>query len=128
MTRRLVILALLALDGCAASAGSQANGHYVGTVTPAGASGPAVLAQLCQGVTRGELDLAGPHFDFAPNEGTIVLHGTIDPSATLSATLSFPGSSHQTYTARFTGHLSGTEITGRLVTPECQAAVALRRE
>lgn len=128
MTRRLVILALLALDGCAASAGGQANGHFAGTVTPVGASGPPVPAELCQGVTRGGLDLAGTRFDFAPNEGTIVLHGTIDPSGTLSATLSFPGGGHHTYTARFMGRLNGTEITGRLITPECQAAVALRRE
>lgn len=128
MTRRLVILALFALDGCAASAGGQASGHFVGTVTPVGMGGRAVLSELCQGVTRGELDIAGAHFDFAPNEGTIVLHGTIDPSGMLAATLSLLGGGHKIYTAQFAGHLSGTEIVGRLVTPECQAAVALRRE
>lgn len=128
MTRRLVILALLALGGCAAGEGGQASGRFVGTVTPVGASGPAIPAELCQGVTRGELDIAGTRFDLAPNEGTIILHGAIDPSGTLAATLSFPGGGRRTYTARFMGHLSGTEITGRLVTPECQAAVALRRQ
>lgn len=120
--------ALLALGACAAGTASQANGHFVGMVTPVGANGPPVPVQLCQGVTRGELDIAGTRFDFAPNEGTIVLHGTIEPSGALAATLSFPGGSHQTYTVRFMGHRNGTEITGRLVTPECQAAVALRRE
>ncbi len=128
MTRGLANLALLALGGCAAGVGGHANGHFVGTVTPVGASGPANPAELCQGVTRGELDIAGTRFDFAPNEGTIVLHGTLDPSSTLTATLSFPGGGHRTYTARFMGHLNGTDITGRLVTPECQAAVTLRRE
>jgi hypothetical protein len=126
--QHLAIVALLALGGCAAGAEGKANGHFGGTVTPVGASGPPVPAELCQGVTRGGLDIADTQFDFAPNEGTIVLHGTIDPSGTLAATLSFPGGGHQTYTARFMGHLSGTKISGRLVTPECQAAVVLRRE
>lgn len=123
MTRLLSALAPLVLAACTASSG----GHFAGTVTPLGMSGPASPAMLCQGITRGGLDLAGSRFDFAPNEGTIVLHGTVDPSGNLSATLSFTGGGHKTYTVQFTGHRHGAEITGRLVTPECQANVALQR-
>ncbi|HEX4261029.1 MAG TPA: hypothetical protein VHY76_07995 [Acetobacteraceae bacterium] len=125
MTRALGLLSLLVLAACAAS---LSDGHYAGTVTPAGMSGPPVPAMLCQGVTRGGLDIAGSHFAFVPNEGTIILHGTITPSGALAATRALPGADRRTYTVRFTGQLRSHAITGQLVTPECHAAVALARE
>jgi hypothetical protein len=126
MSPYFVLAACLTLAACGTGARTP-YGHFSGTVTPAGASGPPAPVMLCQGVTRGELDLAHGTFDFAPNEGTLVLNGRIDAQGALAASASQPGGQHRPYTLAFQGQLTGDRVTGTLTTPECRAAVDLHR-
>jgi hypothetical protein len=121
----VAVLAVL-LSGCSDPTASLPHGRWAGRVTPQGAAaqGPA-NEELCTGPTHAILSFQGKRFQFEPNEGTLVLPGYVTESGKLSAELSRPGGNHQTYTASFSGQVTGRRISGLLVTPECKADVAL---
>jgi hypothetical protein len=135
----LALLLLLGLAACgnpanivphpalALPVSAPLTGRWTGETRPESSSGPVINGQICDGPTRAMLDVLGRNFVLAPNEGVLVLYGTVDPSGHLAATLVLHPGGNQITTLTFTGQVTGDRIEGLLTTPRCHAQVILHR-
>lgn len=109
-------LALLALAACAAGPG----GRWVGPVTPETPS------DACR-PSRGVLTARDGKALFAPNEGTVVLEGTLAPDGSVRAERNAPGADKKPFPQAFEARLDGDRVIGTLSTPRCRHRVELTR-
>jgi hypothetical protein len=113
----LVFALFLLASGCARAPG-PGDGTFAGPVTPQPGN------PTCQ-PTRGVLTIQGRHFQFEPNEGVITVQGSVAPDGKLAGETTTSGMDHHPFAIRFTGQVTGNEVTGSLVTPRCTSAVVL---
>lgn len=113
---RLLLAAVLPLAGCSLTPPSRS---FVGPVTPRPGN-PA-----CQ-AGRGMLTTQGRQFQFEPNEGVLVIQGSVGPDGRLQGEDTTRGMEHHPFTLRFDGKLVGDDVSGVLTTPRCTFDVALR--
>lgn len=112
---------MLALGGCGGreSYATSYDLRWVGTVTPeAGRCPPASQATLT--LTRRDRAVA-----FAPNEGVIVLHGSLGANGTVEAALDPGAAGRHPFPLRFTGTIAPDGVTGLYTSPICRAHVEL---
>jgi hypothetical protein len=130
MIRKIFLggILVLGLAGCGGGSTGRVEGRWVGPVVPEGPAATAAAGnELCAGPTRGELNIAGQRFEFAPNEGVQIIDGDVTPGGELRGVMTTIGMNHQSYTLRFTGSMQNGQVTGVLVTPRCRANVVLSR-
>ena len=108
--------ALLALTACATGPG----GRWVGSVTPEAPSA------VCQS-GRGVLTARDGKALFAPNEGTVVLEGTLAPDGAVRTERNAPGADKKPFPHVLEARLEGDRVTGTLSTPRCRYRVELTR-
>ena len=115
--RRTARLLPLLLAGCGAIAQLKGyDGRWTGMLKPE--------AGTCQ-PSHATLTVGGRAFSFAPDDGVLVLHGTIAPDDTLHAVLPLLGPNHTPFPLTLDGRLSRTGFTGLYTTPKCRAEVTL---
>lgn len=107
---------LLAFAACATGPG----GRWVGPVTPETPS------DVCQ-TTRGVLTARDGKALFAPNEGTVVLEGTLAPDGAVRAERNAPGADKKPFPQVLEARLRDDRVTGTLSTPRCRHRVELTR-
>ena len=113
--RPLAALAAAAfLSACAASTPTT----YTGTLAP--------LAGTCDVLNRATLQRHAETVQFTPQDGVMVLEGTITPSGDISATEQTTGMDRKPYRLVFTGRVQGQAITGTYVSPRCRYTVSLQ--
>jgi hypothetical protein len=115
MLRRAACCLTLLLAGCA-DAGP--HGRMVGSVTPQ-TPGPGCSA------TTGMLTLDGKVFQFEPDEGVLVIQGSVGPDGALHGRGEQSGSDHKPFVTTFDGKLTGKTVQGTLKDPRCTSQVAL---
>ena len=116
----LMVLALIALAGCASS---ERNGRYAGAVdAEEGVCGPVSGGKHLVG----SLQIRGDAVLFAPDSGVLLLPGHVDVAGHVTASTTTPGADHKPFPMVFEGDLHGNQIEGRYATPLCRAAVHLR--
>lgn len=114
--RWIALPVFLAFAACATGPG----GRWVGPVTPEAPSA------ACQ-PGRGVLTARDGKALFAPNEGTVVLEGTLASDGTVRAERNAPGADKKPFLQVFEGRLEGDRVTGTLSTPRCRHRVELTR-
>ena len=114
--RWITLPVLLAFAACATGPG----GRWVGSVTPEAPSA------ACQS-SRGVLTARDGKALFAPNEGTVVLEGTLAPDGTVRAERNAPGADKKPFPQVFEARLEDDRMTGTLSTPRCRHRVELTR-
>lgn len=102
---------MLVLAALVAAACQAVPTRYVGPVAGCGAA------------TRGLLDIEGSHVLFTPDEGILVLRGTIAADGTIRAEGKSPGPDAPLL--RFAGHRGADRIDGTLSGDGCERTVAL---
>jgi hypothetical protein len=121
-TLALFLALFLALAGC----GGYGGARFSGPVLPQG------TGAACGSATRGVLVLGEKDFTFAPNEGVVVLHGTVqhtgDDSAKLHGSYQTTGADKKPYAESFDGTLKDDAISGTWTKPGCTASVALKAD
>lgn len=114
---RLTLLLPFLLIAC--SAAPPVSDHFVGQV------------QGCGGTTRGVLELRAGQFVFAPDEGVLAIHGTVDASGAMHGEAALNGTAGNGAAANvhiaFDGQRVADAVTGTLTRPGCAQAVALAR-
>lgn len=121
LCRPMIDAALLAvlLAGC----GEATDGRYVGTLA---GEGPSPCPP-----TRAVLLLRGTEARFVPDEGVIVLDGTLAPGGVIAAAADRPGvrtdasGKRQPFRLGFEGRLENGRVHGAYATPRCRATVEL---
>jgi hypothetical protein len=106
----------LALSGC----GSLSPDRWTGTVTPEGGPG-------CGPPSSATLTRRGHEFAFAPNDGALVISGTVGADGTLHGTLPNTDADHKPFPLTLDGTLTPLGFDGVYTTPRCRAQVSLRR-
>ena len=109
--------ALLALSSCAPS---HVAGRWIGPVTPAKPS------ETCK-PTRGMAQIERDQVIFAPDEGTWILHGTVDAGGDITAERLTTGANRQPYETRLVAKRTPDLVTGTYTTPRCTFSVSLNR-
>ncbi len=105
----------IALPGCADDAPSR----YAGSLAP--------LAGTCDDSTRTLLVRHASSVEFVPQDGVLILHGTVDQAGNIAAAHDMRGATQGPYRLTFTGKLVADRITGIYVTPRCRYQVTLAR-
>jgi hypothetical protein len=109
------LLLLLLLPGCV-SLSRQAR--YTGTMTPtAGCTTPG----------KATLTVIEGQANFAPNDGALVLPGTVAQDGTLSAAVENKGSDGKPYRMVVQGKVDSDHAEGVFATPRCRYALDLKR-
>jgi hypothetical protein len=62
---------------------------------------------------------------FTPNDGVLVLHGTLDSDGTVHAAFDPQGADHHPFPLRFEAKLSEAGVTGTYTSPICHSHVEL---
>ncbi len=111
---------LLMLGGPLACCGAPASqeARYTGTVVPETACGPA---------SHGTLTTSKGRFNFAPDDGVLLLAGDVGAGGALSATLATQGADRKGYIMRFEGQMDPEHVHGRYTTPRCTFTVSFDR-
>jgi hypothetical protein len=110
------LLLALALCGCQDILTREAR--YSGAMSPASACGSPGTATLM--VAQGKAS-------FAPNDGAVVLSGTVSDDGTLSAWLELEGADHKPYRLVVQGKVDRDHAEGVYATPRCRFALDLHR-
>lgn len=105
---------LLGLAACATGLPRK----FVGELQP--------VAGTCDSGNRATLTRSGSSILFEPQEGVIVLNGTLSQTGEAAASVEMPGMNHVAYRLNFTGHVDGDRILGTYVTLHCRYRVTLR--
>jgi hypothetical protein len=109
------------LGGCATPLTVETR--YAGPVTPIGG--------LCLADSNrpphGTLTLKGQQVAFAPDDGTLVIPGSIAPDGSIAAQRDTLGANHKPFTMRLQARRQGDTIAGTFTTPRCQSSVTLTR-
>jgi hypothetical protein len=108
-----IFILTLPLAACAGDAPIT----YTGTLIPS--------AGTCDLTNRATLQRHGANLQFTPQDGVLVLDGTVSPTGTISASETTSSMDRKPYHLTFTGQVHGTSVTGTYVTPRCRYAVAL---
>jgi len=103
----------IALAGCADDVPSR----YVGSLTP--------LAGTCDTAARTLLVRHASSVEFVPQDGVLILRGTLNAAGDIEATQDMRGATQGPYRLTFTGKLAADQITGTYVTPRCRYRVTL---
>ncbi len=90
---------------------------YTGTLTP--------TAGTCDATNRATLQRHGANLQFTPQDGVLVLDGTVSPAGAINASTTSTSMDRKPYHLTFTGQVAGNAITGAYVTPRCRYAVKL---
>jgi hypothetical protein len=114
------LLAALALASCSA-ASPKPSGRWVGPVTPT-TTGKTCVA------TRGMMQITAPSVIFAPDDGTWILNGSIEPDGAILADRTQIGANKEPYETSLTAHWTPEAVTGEYTTPRCKYAVRLTRK
>jgi hypothetical protein len=93
-------------------------------MTPAGSGCPAADPNR---PARGTLTVQGDRVGFAPDDGALVIHGTIAPDGTVTARRDEPGANGKPYPMGLQAKQQGDSVAGTFTTPRCQYNVALTR-
>lgn len=115
------ILLLLPLLPAACATPTTPNGRYVGTATPAPASG------ACR-ASHASLRLHDGQALFVPDETTWTLSGTAQPGGAVQAERTGSGADKKPYATRFAGTWTLGAVTGTYTTPRCAYTVELSRQ
>jgi len=110
------------LVGCGASLSREAR--YTGPVTPARGACPAADPNRPAG---GTLTVQGDRVGFAPDDGALVIQGTIAPDGTVTARRDESGANGRPYQMSLQAKQQGDSVTGTFTTPRCRYNVALTR-
>ena len=124
MQGRLVGLAALSLAllmGCTKreSFGASYDLRWVGPVAPE--------SGRCPPQTRGTLTMVARDRSvaFTPNDGVLVLHGTVGADGAVHASLDAPGAEHRPFALRLDAMLTEAGVNGTYTTPICRERVEL---
>ena len=110
--RRILLLPML-ISGCA---GLNPATTYTGTTRPASGA--------CDAATSATLTVRGAEVLFAPNSGTILLHGQRD-GAVVTADTTLTGADKKPYRLAFSGTVGQSNASGSYVTPRCRYSVGM---
>lgn len=116
------LLPLLALScGCMnrESLGASYDLRWVGTVMPE--------AGRCPPSGQGTMTMLAKDrsITFAPSNGVLVLHGTVDANGEVRAGLDAPGADHRPFPLRLVAVLNEAGVTGHYTTPMCRESIDL---
>lgn len=122
-TRRLgfLVLPLLVFAGCTnrESPGTSYDLRWVGSVTPEAGRCPPASVGTMTAVARDR------SITFTPNDGVLVLHGTVGSDGTVHAAFDPQGADHHPFPLRLDAKLTAAGVTGTYTSPICHAHVEL---
>ena len=109
----------VALAGCGSGAAFLTYDlRWVGTITPQDEA-------ACGAPTQGTLTRRANGVTFTPNDGVLVISGTIDPSGHVHGALTLSGADHHPFPLVLDGTLAQDGFQGIYTTPRCQSQVRL---
>jgi hypothetical protein len=111
--RAAPLLAATLMSACA----NGPPGTFTGSLTP--------LAGTCDATNRATLTRHHDTVLFTPQDGVLILEGTVAPGGAINASVQTTGMDRKPYRVLFSGTLTNDTITGTYVTTRCRYGVAL---
>ncbi len=85
----------------------------------------AVSGVRCSPPASATLTQRGSEFNFAPNDGAIVITGVIGEDSSVNGSLALVGADHKPFTLTLDGTLTRDGFEGIYATPRCRSRVNL---
>jgi hypothetical protein len=111
------VVALMAAATLAACAGGQTV-TYVGHLT--------ALAGTCDATNRATLQRHGTAVQFTPQDGVLVLEGTVSAGGAINASTQTTGMDRKPYNLSFRGQIEGGSVSGTYASSRCRYGVQLQ--
>jgi hypothetical protein len=103
---------------CASLAACSTTQTFTGSLQP--------QAGTCDVLNRATLQRQGHIIQFTPQDGVMVLDGTLSTTGQITAAQQTLGMDRKPYRLTFTGQLTGDTIQGNYVSPRCRYSVTLK--
>jgi len=116
-----MVLPIIVLAGCTTreSPGTSYDLRWVGTVTAEAGRCPPSSAGTMTAIVRDR------SVTFTPNDGVLVLHGSVGPDGAVQAAFDAQGADRHPFPLRLNARLSEVGVTGTYSSPICRSHVEL---